>query len=34
MTPKELMNEKKLSVLEEAAKMNTQIHYKDEIYPL
>ena len=33
MTPKELMNEKKLSVLEEAAKMNTHIHYIDEIYP-
>ena len=34
MTPKELMNEKELSVLEEAAKMNTHIHYTDEIYPL
>ena len=34
MTPKELMNEKKLSALEEAAKMNTHIHYTDEIYPL
>ncbi len=33
MTPKDLMNEKKLSVLEEAAKMNTHIHYIDEIYP-
>ena len=35
MTPKELMNEKKLSefVLEEAAKMFTHIHYIDEIYP-
>lgn len=27
------MNEKKLSVLEEAAKINTHIHYIDEIYP-
>ena len=33
MTPKDLMNEKKLSVLEEAAKTNTHIHYIDEIYP-
>ena len=33
MTPKDLMNEKKLSVLEEAAKINTHIHYIDEIYP-
>ncbi len=33
MTPKELMNEKKLSILEEAAKRNTHIHYIDEIYP-
>lgn len=33
MTPKDLMNEKKLSILEEAAKMNTHIHYIDEIYP-
>ena len=35
MTPKDLMNEKKLSefVLEEAAKMNTHVHYIDEIYP-
>jgi hypothetical protein len=33
MTPKELMNEKRLSVLEEAAKMNTHIHYIDEVYP-
>ena len=33
MTPKELMNEKKLSILEEAAKRNTNIHYIDEIYP-
>ena len=35
MTPKDLMNEKKLSefVLEEAAKMFTHIHYIDEIYP-
>ena len=33
MTPKKLMNEKRLSVLEEAAKMNTHIHYIDEIYP-
>ena len=33
MTPKELMNEKKLSILEEAAKRNTHIHYVDEIYP-
>ena len=33
MTPKDLMNEKKLSILEEAAKMFTHIHYIDEIYP-
>ncbi len=33
MTPKELMNEKRLSVLEEAAKINTHIHYIDEVYP-
>ena len=33
MIPKELMNEKKLSILEEAAKMNTHVHYIDEIYP-
>ena len=33
MTPKDLMNEKKLSILEEAAKMNTHVHYIDEIYP-
>ena len=33
MTPKELMNERRLSVLEEAAKINTHIHYIDEIYP-
>ena len=33
MTPKELMNEKKLSILEEAAKRNTHIHYIDENYP-
>ena len=33
MTPKELMNEKKLSALEEAAKTNTHIHYIDEICP-
>ena len=33
MTTKDLMNEKKLSVLEEAAKMNTHIHYIDEVYP-
>ena len=33
MTPKDLMNEKKLSILEEAAKINTHIHYIDEIYP-
>ena len=32
MTPKDLMNEKKLSALEEAAKTNTHIHYIDEIY--
>ena len=33
MTPKGLMNEKKLSILEEAAKRNTHIHYIDENYP-
>ena len=33
MTPEDLMNEKKLSVLEEAAKMNTHTHYIDENYP-
>ena len=33
MTPQDLMNEKKLSVLEEAAKMFTHIHYIDENYP-
>ena len=33
MTPKDLMNEKKLSILEEAAKMFTHIHYIDENYP-
>ena len=33
MIPEELMNEKKLSILEEAAKMFTHIHYIDEIYP-
>ena len=33
MTLKDLMNEKKLSVLEEAAKMFTHIHYIDENYP-
>ena len=33
MTPKELMNERRLRVLEEAAKVNTHIHYIDEIYP-
>ena len=33
MIPEDLMNEKKLSVLEEAAKINTHIHYIDENYP-
>ena len=33
MTPEDLTNEKKLSVLEEVAKMFTHIHYIDENYP-
>ena len=34
MTPKDLMNEKRIRELKEAAKYSTHIHYTDEIYPL